>query len=138
MIPDCNASRTSSRDQSSAANSFSRRKFLQAGVFAGLGLSLPFADHEGRAADAGETSVDRETTMDLFRGFTAETVETRGTTIHVLRKGSGRPLLLLHGYPETHLTWHKIAPQLAEQFSVVVPDLRGCGASGKPEGGERH
>jgi len=45
---------------------------------------------------------------------------------------------LLHGYPETHLTWHKVAPQLAEEFSVVVPDLRGYGGSGRPEGGERH
>ena len=73
-----------------------------------------------------------------FPGFSAESVETGGTSIRVLRKGSGRPLLLLHGYPETHLTWHKVAPQLAEQYSVFVPDLRGCGDSGKPEGGERH
>jgi haloacetate dehalogenase len=77
-------------------------------------------------------------TGEFFPGFSTELVETSGTTIHVLRKGSGRPLLLLHGYPETHLTWHKVAPQLAEQFSVVVPDLRGYGDSGKPEGGERH
>jgi haloacetate dehalogenase len=85
--------------------------------------------------------------MALIRGFSAESIETRGTTINVLRKGAGRPLLLLHGYPETHLTWHKVAPQyarrvrkvrLAEQISVVVPDLRGYGASGKPQGGERH
>jgi haloacetate dehalogenase len=74
----------------------------------------------------------------FFPGFSAETVETSGTTIHVFRKGSGRPLLLLHGYPETHLTWHKVAPKLAEQFSVVVPDLRGYGNSGKPQYGERH
>lgn len=77
-------------------------------------------------------------TGEFFPGFSTELVETSGTTIHVLRKGAGRPLLLLHGYPETHLTWHKVAPQLAEQFSVVVPDLRGYGDSGKPQGGERH
>jgi haloacetate dehalogenase len=58
-------------------------------------------------------------------------------TIHTLRKGSGPPLLLLHGYPETHVTWHKVANQLAERFSVVLPDLRGYGDSSKPEGGER-
>ncbi len=69
-------------------------------------------------------------TGEFFPGFSTELVETSGTTIHVLRKGAGRPLLLLHGYPETHLTWHKVAPQLAEQFSVVVPDLRGYGDSG--------
>jgi haloacetate dehalogenase len=75
---------------------------------------------------------------EFFPGFSTELVETSGTTIYVLRKGAGRPLLLLHGYPETLLTWHKVAPQLAEQFSVVVPDLRGYGVSGKPQGGERH
>jgi haloacetate dehalogenase len=74
----------------------------------------------------------------VFSGFTAETIETGGTTINVLRKGSGRPLLLLHGYPETHLTWRKVAPQLADQFSVIVPDLRGYGDSGRPPDGERH
>jgi haloacetate dehalogenase len=73
-----------------------------------------------------------------FPGFVAGSVETSGTTIYVLRKGSGKPLLLLHGYPEKHLTWHKVAPRLAEQFSVVVPDLRGYGKSGKPQDGERH
>ena len=73
-----------------------------------------------------------------FPGFIAESVGTSGTTIHVLRKGARRPLLLLHGYPETHLTWHKVAPRLAEQFSVVVPDLRRYGESGKPQDGERH
>ena len=72
-----------------------------------------------------------------FPGFSTEQIATSGTTIHVLRKGTGRPLLL-HGYPETHLTWHKVAPQLAERFSVIVPDLRGYGDSGKPHGGERH
>jgi haloacetate dehalogenase len=51
----------------------------------------------------------------------------------VLRKGSGRPLLLLHGYPETHPTWHKVAPKLAEQFAVVVADLRGYGDSANPK-----
>jgi haloacetate dehalogenase len=91
-----------------------------------------------RSASAQTGSTGNTTTTTLFPGFTAESVKTSGTTIHVLRKGTGRPLLLLHGYPETHLTWHKVAPQLAQQFSVVVPDLRGYGDSGKPEGGARH
>src|SRR6266566_4547171 len=76
--------------------------------------------------------------MTLFPGFSRELIETSGTSIHLLRNGAGPPLLLLHGYPETHVTWHKIAPQLAEHFSVYVPDLRGYGDSGKPEDGERH
>ena len=120
----------------------SRRGLLQGA--AALGLSLRFANATAARGEVSkrlarsEISANDETTSAFFPGFTAETVETGGTTIHVLRKGTGRPLLLLHGYPETHLTWHKIAPQLAEQFSVVVPDLRGYGQSGKPEGGERH
>jgi haloacetate dehalogenase len=74
----------------------------------------------------------------FFPGFSTGTIKTSGTQIRVLRKGTGRPLLLLHGYPETHLTWRKVAPQLAEQFSVIVPDLRGYGESGKPQDGKRH
>jgi haloacetate dehalogenase len=114
----------------------SRRRFSGAAAFtlaaAQLGL---IASASAQAETSDEPGARSET---LFPGFSTELVETSGTTIHVLRKGTGRPLLLLHGYPETHLTWHKVAPQLAEQFSVVVPDLRGCGESGKPEGGERH
>ena len=93
-----------------------------------------------RPASAQSKAVGRSASNagGFFPGFSTEMVETHGTTIHVLRKGAGRPLLLLHGYPETHLTWHKVAPQLAEQFSVVVPDLRGYGDSGKPQDGERH
>lgn len=113
-----------------------RRHFLgMAGLSLGaaeLGL-VSFATAQSKTPGPPATNPDA-----FFPGFSAEMVETTGTTIHVLRKGSGRPLLLLHGYPETHLTWHKIAPQLAEQFSVVVPDLRGYGDSGKPEGGDRH
>jgi haloacetate dehalogenase len=115
---------------------YSRRGFLLSATAAGL--SVPLATAGSHTADAAATSAREKTTAALFPGFTAETVKTSGTTINVLRKGSGRPLLLLHGYPETHLTWHKVAPRLAEQFAVVVPDLRGCGASGKPPGGEQH
>jgi haloacetate dehalogenase len=52
--------------------------------------------------------------------------------------GSGPALLLIHGHPQTHVTWRKIAPELARRFTVVAPDLRGYGDSSKPEGGERH
>jgi haloacetate dehalogenase len=69
----------------------------------------------------------------LFPGFRVEDVKTNGATIHVLSKGSGPPLLLLHGHPETHVTWHKVAPALADRYSIVVPDLRGYGDSSKPD-----
>ncbi|MEH1167361.1 alpha/beta hydrolase [Micromonospora sp. CPCC 205539] len=68
----------------------------------------------------------------MFDGFEAFDIPTSGATIHGLRGGSGPPVLLLHGIPETHLMWHRVAPRLAERYTVVVTDLRGWGASGKP------
>jgi haloacetate dehalogenase len=121
----------SDQDISSSANALSRRRFLIAG--AATALSSQFTNSKGEAPGTASMLKRR-----FFPGFSSETIETTGANIHVLTKGSGPPLLLLHGYPEFHLTWHKVAPQLAEQFSVVVPDLRGYGYSGKPEDGERH
>jgi haloacetate dehalogenase len=74
----------------------------------------------------------------LFPGFTARRIQTSGATIHTLVGGSGPPLLLLHGYPQTHVEWHKIAPQLAKRFTVVMTDLRGYGDSSKPADGDNH
>ncbi len=68
----------------------------------------------------------------MFEGFTTEQIKTSGTTINLVRGGNGPPVLLLHGYPQTHVMWHKIAARLAESATVVAPDLRGYGDSGKP------
>ena len=68
----------------------------------------------------------------MFEGFTKDRIETSGTTINLVHGGAGPPLLLLHGYPQTHVMWHKVAPRLAEHFTVVATDLRGYGDSGKP------
>lgn len=68
----------------------------------------------------------------MFDGFDAVRVDVGGTTIFARRKGDGRPLLLLHGFPETHVMWHRVAPVLARQFTVVCADLRSYGRSGKP------
>jgi haloacetate dehalogenase len=68
----------------------------------------------------------------VFTGFDALVVDVGETTIFIRRKGRGRPLLLLHGFPQTHLMWHRVAPALAEEFTVVCADLRGYGSSGKP------
>ena len=73
----------------------------------------------------------------MFDGFVARDFETSGARIHGLVGGSGAPLLLLHGNPLTHFSWHKIAPRLAERFTVIATDLRGYGDSSKPDGGER-
>ncbi|APX91546.1 alpha/beta hydrolase [Halomonas sp. 1513] len=75
---------------------------------------------------------------DMFPGFHQVQVTTSGTDINLVCGGEGPPLLLLHGNPLTHVSWHKIAPQLARHFTVVAPDLRGYGDSGKPEGGPDH
>ena len=68
----------------------------------------------------------------MFGGFRTNTLDTGEAHIRVRHKGSGPPLLLLHGHPQTHLMWHRVAPRLAEDFTVVCADLRGYGDSGKP------
>lgn len=68
----------------------------------------------------------------MFADFTQATIATEEAGICVRHAGSGPPLLLLHGHPQTHAMWHLIAPQLAEQFTVVAADLRGYGDSSKP------
>jgi haloacetate dehalogenase len=75
---------------------------------------------------------------ELFPGFASRRVVTSGAEIACVVGGSGPPLLLLHGYPQTHAMWHRIAPRLAERFTVVASDLRGYGDSSKPDGGSRH
>lgn len=74
----------------------------------------------------------------MFEGFETRQIEISGTTINLVTGGSGPPLLLLHGYPQSHVMWHKIAPRLAQDFTVVAPDLRGYGDSGKPVGDPDH
>jgi haloacetate dehalogenase len=73
-----------------------------------------------------------------LEGFERERVETPEAEIEVVRGGEGPPVLLLHGYPQTHAMWHLVAPKLAEDFTVVATDLRGYGDSSKPFGEEDH
>jgi haloacetate dehalogenase len=74
----------------------------------------------------------------LMEGFRRERIRTAGTDINLAIAGKGPPLLLLHGNPLSLVSWHKIAPTLAESFTVVATDLRGYGDSGKPDGGPDH
>ena len=75
---------------------------------------------------------------DLFSGFAEHRIKTHGAEIFVRTGGTGPALLLLHGYPQTHVTWHKIAPELARHVTLVLADLRGYGASSAPPGDAEH
>lgn len=74
----------------------------------------------------------------MFASFETGQCQVNGTRIHYRKGGSGQALLLLHGHPQTHAMWHKVAEPLAKHFTVVAADLRGYGDSAKPAGGERH
>jgi haloacetate dehalogenase len=72
--------------------------------------------------------------MSLFPGFTQRKIPTSGASINLVMGGEGPAVLLLHGYPQTHAMWHKVAPQLARDYTVICADLRGYGDSSKPRG----
>jgi haloacetate dehalogenase len=72
---------------------------------------------------------DGETLPDMLPGFTSHRIETDGASMFVRTAGSGPPLLCLHGFPQCHVMWHRIAPSLARHYTVVLPDLRGYGQS---------
>jgi len=74
----------------------------------------------------------------VLDGFEQTRIATTGAEINLRKAGQGPPLLLLHGYPQTQIMWHRIAPALAERFTVVLTDLRGYGDSAKPPGGDNH
>jgi haloacetate dehalogenase len=75
---------------------------------------------------------------DLFPGFAAHRFAVPGCEIHARIGGTGPPLVLLHGYPQTHVCWHRIAPDLAQTRTLVILDLRGYGASSAPSGDAAH
>jgi len=77
-------------------------------------------------------------TTRFFPGFKPFRVKTTGAEINGVIGGSGPPVLLLHGAPQSHITWRLVAPKLAANYTVIVPDLRGYGDSSKPPDGEEH
>lgn len=74
----------------------------------------------------------------MFSGFETHDVQHDGVRLRARRAGSGPPLLLLHGHPQTHAMWHRVAPALAERFEVVLMDLRGRGDSARPPASADH
>jgi haloacetate dehalogenase len=75
---------------------------------------------------------------DLFPGFAAHRIDTSIGEIFARSGGNGPPLLLLHGYTQTHVMWHRLAPVLARRFTLVIPDLPGYGASAVPQSDAQH
>jgi haloacetate dehalogenase len=72
--------------------------------------------------------------MTIIKGFDSSVAQANGQRVAYARGGDGPPLLLLHGFPQTHVMWHAVAPKLAQHFTVIAPDLRGYGDSAKPAG----
>jgi haloacetate dehalogenase len=132
----------------------SRRFLLAAGLGATViaGGAVRAADSSGRSSAVDHGANDPlpssavSANRSMFPGFRQTFVRTRGVmvdgkladgaVINTLIGGKGPPLLLIHGHPETHICWHKVAGKLAERFTVVLTDLRGYGDSSKPDGGE--
>ena len=116
----------------------SRRDLLKKAAALGLGSILSAGDALAGANTLPEQTGRNTAAAEFFPGFKRLTKQTSGATINFVTGGSGPPVLLLHGYPETHIMWRKVAPQLAKKFTVVAADLRGYGDSSKPVGGGDH
>lgn len=111
-----------------------RRSFLQQGavLLASSALATPRLALAQTPANAAELDAR------LFPGFEVKSLDTNGVTIHTLIGGEGPPVLLLHGAPQSHLSWAEVAVDLARDHTVVLTDLRGYGWSSKPAGGDNH
>ncbi len=108
-----------------------RAMLLAAGA---TSISAPvFAQQQPAHPPAPEGS-----TLRFFPGFKAVRAQTTGAVINGVIGGSGPPVLLLHGWPQTHIEWHRLAPMLAKRFTIVAADLRGYGDSSKPPDGVNH
>src|ERR1700730_10357697 len=114
-----------------------RREFLKKSMVLTLG---PIATESRlfRSSLSTDRTDSRDGKGQVFEGFKHEQIKTTGATINTVYGGKGPPVLLLHGIPQTHVLWRKVAPLLAQDFFLVIPDLRGYGDSSKPPGGEKH
>jgi len=116
-----------------------RRSFLEqsmAMLFAAAASAAPAL--ASAQQELQQKSPPKGATLRFFSGFEAFRLDTGEAFINGVKGGSGPPLLLLHGWPQTHVEWHRLAPMLAEHFTVVATDLRGYGDSSKPVDGEDH
>ena len=122
--------------------SMNRREALkQAGAVAAAAVATPVAQAFATSpapASAQTAAAAPGSTLRFFPGFQSTRVKTTGAEINVVHGGSGPPILLLHGAPQSHISWRLVAPELAKTNTVIVPDLRGYGDSSKPPDGESH
>lgn len=102
-----------------------------------LGSNLPYVPPTA-LHKMSRFSAQSESRAGMFDRFETKTVETSSAAIRLKKGGNGPPVLLLHGYPQTHAMWHKVEPRLARHFTIVATDLRGYGDSAKPPGGDDH
>jgi haloacetate dehalogenase len=109
----------------------SRRDFLR------MSLATAVVTAAGASASSAQDLAGKSA-LQFFPGFESIRVSTAEATINGVKGGSGPPLLLLHGFPQTHIEWRLIAPKLAEHFTFVATDLRGYGDSSKPPDGQNH
>jgi haloacetate dehalogenase len=109
-----------------------RRDLLRAGAATALAGLLGSSQLARAATDASDADAR------LLPGFRVEKIQTSGATLHTVIGGKGPPLLLIHGAPLTHLSWFRVAPELAKTHTVIAPDLRGYGDSSKPDDGDNH
>jgi haloacetate dehalogenase len=114
-----------------------RRDFIKSSLALALTPTVP---HSSWISSHSESTLEPEASQseDFFKGFKREQIKTSGATINAVYGGKGSPVLLLHGIPETHVLWRKVAPLLAQDHFLVITDLRGYGDSSKPPGGADH
>jgi len=110
-----------------------RREFLGASLALTLAAGIPIETVAQDQEPPPLAPLDS-----LFPGFRQQRLQTNGAEINLVAGGSGPPLLLAHGFPQCLVMWHKVAPALARDFTVIVPDLRGYGDSSKPPTDEEH
>jgi haloacetate dehalogenase len=115
-----------------------RRDLLKKAAALGIGAIASASSVFPRAGRVSEQAGQKPAEAEFFPGFRKLTTKTSGATINFVTAGNGPGLLLLHGYPQSHIEWRKIAPQLTQKFTVVASDLRGYGDSSKPSDGENH
>jgi haloacetate dehalogenase len=118
-------------DFSRGGHMMDRRDVLRQGAVLAAGALV--AGRAGARVEAQQDSASR-----FFPGFKPFKVKTSGAEINGVIGGSGPPILLLHGAPQSHISWRMVAPKLTATRTVIVPDLRGYGDSSKPADGENH